>query len=91
MSLKDITQAAVDKNPLALKNAVEAELNQRVVDALQAKMENAFAVEEELDLEEANDEDEELDEKYKMKKEEDEDEEDDDEDDEDEDEDEDED
>lgn len=66
MSLKDITQAAADKNPLALKTAVEAELNQRVVDALQAKMENAFAVEEELDLdeeeldlEEANDEDEE--------------------------------
>jgi len=84
MSLKDITQAAVDKNPLALKNAVEAELNQRVVDALQAKMENAFAVEEELDLdeeeldlEEANDEDEE--------DEEDEDDEDEDEDDEDED------
>ena len=84
MSLKDITQAAVDKNPLALKTAVEAELNQRVVDALQAKMENAFAVEEELDLdeeeldlEEANDEDEE--------DEEDEDDEDEDEDDEDED------
>lgn len=77
MSLKDITQAAADKNPLALKTAVEAELNQRVVDALQAKMENAFAVEEELDLEEANDEDEE--------DEEDEDDEDEDEDDEDED------
>lgn len=59
MSLKDITQAAVDKNPLALKTAVEAELNQRVVDALQAKMENAFAVEEELDLDEAKHDDEE--------------------------------
>jgi len=84
MSLKDITQAAVDKNPLALKTAVEAELNQRVVDALQAKMENAFAVEEELDLdeeeldlEEANDEEDEEDEDDEDEDEEDEDEDDD--------------
>jgi len=84
MSLKDITQAAVDKNPLALKTAVEAELNQRVVDALQAKMENAFAVEEELDLdeeeldlEEANDEEDEEDEDDEDEDDEDEDEDDD--------------
>ena len=49
MSLRDITQAAIDKNPLNLKTAVEAELGQRVYDAIQAKMSNAFAEQEEFD------------------------------------------
>lgn len=49
MSLRDITQAAIDKNPLALKTAVEAELGQRVHDAIQAKMSNSFAEQEEVD------------------------------------------
>lgn len=80
MSLKDIVQAALDKNPLDLKTAVESELGQRVHDALQAKMSNAFTEQEEIE------------EKYKkMKEEDDEDDDDDDEDEDDEDEDEDED
>lgn len=46
MPLKDITQAAMDKNPLEVKNAVEAELSQRVFDAIQTKMSSAYAAEE---------------------------------------------
>lgn len=79
MSLRDIVQAALDKNPLDLKTAVESELGQRVHDALQAKMSNAFTEQEEIE------------EKYKKMKEEDDEEDDDEDDEEDDDEDEDED
>ena len=51
MPLKDIAQAAMEKNPLEVKNAVEAELSQRVFDAIQTKMTSAYAAEEADDTE----------------------------------------
>jgi len=51
MPLKDIALAAMEKNPLEVKNAVEAELSQRVFDAIQTKMTSAYAAEEADDTE----------------------------------------
>ena len=41
----------MEKNPLEVKNAVEAELSQRVFDAIQTKMTSAYAAEEADDTE----------------------------------------
>jgi galactokinase/mevalonate kinase-like predicted kinase len=58
MSVKRIIKEAVDKNPLALKEAVEAELRSRLAIALEAKMKESDDEEDEDEDEDEDDEDE---------------------------------
>ncbi len=55
MSIKQIIQESINKNPVGLKEALEEELRTRVALALEAKMND-----EEDDMEDEEDEDEEL-------------------------------
>lgn len=56
MSVREIIQHSLDKNPLAMKEALEEEMKARIAVAIEEKM-NA-SMEEEYDLEEAKDDDE---------------------------------
>jgi rRNA maturation endonuclease Nob1 len=60
MSIKQIIQESINKNPLGLKEALEAELRSRVALAIEAKVAESEHEDEEDDEE---DEEEELDEK----------------------------
>ena len=56
MSVQDILQHAIEKNPLAMKEALEAEMQERVRLAIEEKM--AAALEEAADDDDDDDEDE---------------------------------
>lgn len=58
MSVRDIIQHSLEKNPLAIKEALEAEMQERVRLAIEEKMAAALEEDAEEDLEEAKDEDE---------------------------------
>ena len=55
MSIRDIIQHSVNKNPLGMKEALEEEMRERIALAIQAKMTEGSFDQEELD--EENDED----------------------------------
>lgn len=66
MSIRDIIQHSVNKNPLGMKESLEEEMRNRVAAAIQAKMESADVDAEEL--EEMNSDEDTVDEGYGKKK-----------------------
>lgn len=57
MSIRDIIEHSVNKNPLAMKEALEEEMRNRIANAIQAKMTEGSLEQEDLDEEHDDDDD----------------------------------